>query len=84
MKKLYFIIFVFTTFSLNAQITITPLAGKPLDDFPWFQYINNFQTDDTVYLGIDPNRFPNLINETISVFIVESRTPDSFITDFHV
>ncbi len=79
MKKLYFIIFIFTAFCLKAQITNTPLAGKPLNDFPWFQYINNFQTDDTVYLAIDPNRFPSLINQTINVFIIESRTPDSLI-----
>ena len=78
MKKIYLIIFIFTSLCLEAQITNTPLAGKPLNDFPWFQCINNFQTDDTVYLAIDPNRFPNLINQTISVFIVESRTPDSY------
>jgi hypothetical protein len=77
MKKLYFIIFIFTTLCLNAQITNTPLAGKPMNDFPWFQYINNFQTGDTVYLGIDPNYFPNLINQTISVFIIESKTYNS-------
>lgn len=81
MKKLYFIIFIFTTLCLKAQITNTPLAGEQLDNFPWFQYINNFQTDDTVYLGIDPNHFPNLINQTISVFIIESRTPDSFVAN---
>jgi hypothetical protein len=77
-KKLFFFIFIFTSLCLEAQITNIPLAGKPLNDFPWFQCINNFQTDDTVYLAIDPNRFPNLINQTISVFIVESRTPDSY------
>ena len=81
MKRLYIIILIFNTLCLNAQITNTPLAGKSLDDFPWFQYINNFQTDDTVYLGIDPNHFPNLSNQIISIFIVESRTPDSFITN---
>ena len=79
MKYVCILIFIFLASKADAQIINTPLAGKPLEDIPWFYYINNFQTSDTVYLGVDPFRFPNLINQNISVFIIESKTPDSLV-----
>jgi len=81
MKTCFLIVCFFTVISLDAQIIGTPLAGKPIDESPWFQYIDNFQSYDTVYLGIDPNQFPSLINQTISIYIIESKTPDSLSAD---
>ena len=81
MPKLFFIVLCFVAFGVKAQIINTPLAGKPIQNSPWIQFVNNFQTDDTVYFGINPNQYPDLINKTVNVYVVKSRIPDSYVSN---
>ena len=50
------------------------MAGVPLDAYPHFEATRAFNEGDTVYLAIDPDRFPSIRGVTGDIYIVASKT----------
>ncbi|MFI4916077.1 MAG: GC-type dockerin domain-anchored protein [Phycisphaerales bacterium JB060] len=50
------------------------MAGVPLDEYPHFEATRAFNEGDTVYLAIDPDRFPAIRGVTGDIYIVQSKT----------
>ena len=52
----------------------TQLAGKSLADFPYFHYIRSIGEDQEVRVALDPNRFPELMGQTVDLLLVNDRS----------
>jgi len=50
------------------------MAGVPLGEYPHFEATRAFNQGDTVFLAIDPDRFPAIRGVTGDIYIVSSRT----------
>ena len=46
------------------------LAGRALDEYPWFAHNLAFNQGTPVRLAIDTRRFPELANQTFDVYVV--------------
>ncbi|NEO88667.1 MAG: hypothetical protein F6J87_31225, partial [Spirulina sp. SIO3F2] len=64
-----------------AMPTTLNLAGVPLDAYPYFEATRAFNTGDTVYLAIDPDRFPGILGASGDIYIVASKTEDEWASD---
>ncbi|AKH37903.1 MULTISPECIES: alpha/beta hydrolase [Nitrosomonas] len=53
-----------------AAITETELAGNPLAQYPFFEYVRAFNVDAPVNVAIDPTRFPAIVGATCGVYVV--------------
>ena len=56
-KELIIIIFL-TSACINLvaqEVTRTQLAGKPLQNYPYFQYVQSINENASVYVAIDPS-----------------------------
>lgn len=62
-------------------IESTQLAGVPLDEYPFFEYTRAFNEGATVFLAIDPDRFPGIRGATGDIYIVQSKTNSQWIED---
>ena len=49
------------------------LAGRALDEYPWFAHNLAFNQGTPVRLAIDTRRFPELANQTFDVYVVAHR-----------
>jgi dienelactone hydrolase len=58
----------------HAAITKTELAGNPLPQFPYFEYVRAFDTRMSVRVAIDPGRFPAIVGKTCDIFIVRHKS----------
>ena len=52
----------------------TELAGRSLDDYPFFEYVRAIHADESIKVAIDPTRFPEIGGQTCDVYIVEAKT----------
>ncbi|UYV12534.1 MAG: hypothetical protein NCW75_14715 [Phycisphaera sp.] len=57
------------------------MAGVPLDGYPHFEATRAFNAGDTVYLAIDPDRFPGIVGESGDIYIVASKTEAQWTSD---
>jgi hypothetical protein len=57
-----------------AQATRTELAGNPLPQFPFFEYVRAFNVNAPVDVAIDPTRFPAIVGDTCDVYVVNHKT----------
>ena len=54
--------------------TETELAGRSLDDYPFFEYVRAINADESAKVAIDPTRFPEIAGQTCDIYIVEAKT----------
>lgn len=57
-----------------AQATRTELAGNPLTQYPFFEYVRAFNVDAPLNVAIDPTRFPAIVGDTCDVYVVHHKT----------
>jgi hypothetical protein len=57
-----------------AQATRTELAGNPLPQFPFFEYVRAINVNAPVNVAIDPFRFPAIVGDTCDVYVVAHKT----------
>ena len=50
------------------------LAGDPLDQYPFFDFVKAFNENATVHAAIDPSRNPELVGQTVMLYVVNART----------
>ena len=62
-------------------VVSTQLAGVPLVEYPFFEYTRAFNAGATVYLAIDPDRFPGIRGVTGDIYIVASKTHAQWVAD---
>lgn len=55
--------------------TRTELAGNPLTQFPFFEYVRAFNVNAPVSVAIDPSRFPSIARDTCDVYVVAHKDP---------
>lgn len=56
-----------------AQATRTELAGNPLPQFPFFEYVRAFNVNAPVNVAIDATRFPAIAGDTCDVYVVNHK-----------
>ena len=57
-----------------AQATRTELAGNPLTQYPFFEYVRAFNVNAPLNVAIDPTRFPAIVGDTCDVYVVNHKT----------
>jgi hypothetical protein len=57
-----------------AVITKTELAGNPLAQYPFFEYVRAINANAPVNVAIDPSRFPSIVGHTCNIFIVNHKS----------
>ena len=57
-----------------AQATRTELAGTPLTQYPFFEYVRAFNVNTPVNVAIDPTRFPAIVSDTCDVYVVNHKS----------
>ncbi|NRA56937.1 MAG: hypothetical protein HRU13_02295 [Phycisphaerales bacterium] len=57
------------------------MAGVPLDEYPWFEATRAFNEGQTVFLAIDPDRFPSIVGQSADLYIVASKTNLQWVGD---
>jgi len=57
------------------------MAGVPLGEYPFFEATRAFNSGDTVFLAIDPDRFPSIVGATGDIYIVASKTELEWASD---
>ena len=57
------------------------LAGRPLGEYPWFEYVRAFNQGDPVSFAIDPGLRPALMGSTSDVYIVSAKDQAGWTND---
>jgi hypothetical protein len=57
-----------------AQATRAELAGNPLTQLPFFEYVRAFNVNAPVNVAIDAGRFPAIVGDTCDVYVVNHKT----------
>ncbi|MFN8397893.1 MAG: hypothetical protein U0176_24965, partial [Bacteroidia bacterium] len=75
MSRRFTILFaiLLAAFMLPAQ-TEVELVGKPATNYPHFRWVQNVNTDQSVYMAIDGKLFPALNGVTADVYVVADRS----------
>ncbi|HPF37430.1 MAG TPA: hypothetical protein P5081_12295 [Phycisphaerae bacterium] len=55
------------------SVTSTELAGNPLTQYPFFEYVRAFNENAPVSLAIDPTRFPGVNGSPVDIYVTEAR-----------
>jgi len=66
--------------SVLAQSNVA-LAGNPLTEYPWFEYIKAFNADAPVSIAVDPGLHPEIVGVTTKIWLVESGTATGWLQD---
>jgi hypothetical protein len=61
-----------------AEVTKTELAGNPLAQYPFFEYVRAFNVNAPVNVAIDPSRFPSIAGHTCNIYVVNHKTPSEW------
>lgn len=56
-----------------SAVTKTELAGNPLTQYPYFEYVKAFNVNKPVNVAIDPTRFPGIVGQTCDVYVVAAK-----------
>jgi len=67
--------------SCSGGVAATELAGNPLDQYPFFDYVRAFNEDAAVRVAIDPTRFPGVVGQTCDVYVVQAKTEVEWLAD---
>src|SRR5262245_18114126 len=67
--------------SASAAATKTELAGNPLSEFPFFEYVKAFNVNAPINVAIDPTRFPTVVGKTCDIYVVNVKSPSQWIAD---
>lgn len=51
------------------------LVGGELSAYPWFETVQTINDDEEVLTALDPNRYPDRIDQPFDVYVVAHRTP---------
>jgi hypothetical protein len=57
------------------------LAGRPLGEYPWFEYVRAFNQGEPVSLAVDPDLRPALMGTTSDVYIVLAKDQAAWAND---
>jgi hypothetical protein len=57
------------------------MAGVPLGEYPFFEATRAFNSGDTVFMAIDPDRFPAIRGVTGDIYVVASKTDLQWAAD---
>jgi len=57
------------------------LAGNPLDQYPYFEYVLAFNQGAPVHVAVDPSRYPQLVGQTGDIYVVEAKTTGQWAAD---
>ena len=68
-------------FTGPAPIIRTQLAGNPLGNYPFFDYVRAFNENATVNIAIDPARFPYIVGQTCDLYVVDAKTQPQWTAD---
>jgi len=60
--------------SAAAAINKTELAGNPLGQYPFFEYVRAFNVNAPINVALDPTRFPAIVGDTCDVYVVNHKT----------
>ncbi len=71
--RLALFIFSLLPLAVLAQ-TRTELAGNPLGQYPFFEYVRAFNVNAPVNVAIDAGRFPAIAGDTCDVYVVNHKT----------
>jgi len=61
--------------------TAIELAGNPLTDYPYFEYVRAFHVNAPIQMAIDPTLHPEIVGRTADVYIVEKKSPGEWAVD---
>ena len=61
--------------------TAVQLAGNSLGDYPYFEYVKAFNEDATIEVAIDPTRFPQIVDQTCDIYVVQAKTGGEWWVD---
>lgn len=62
------------------QITLD-LAGNNLTNFPYFDFATSFNSDEDIFITIDPFLNPSVVGQQIDVYVVEHQNTQDWITN---
>jgi hypothetical protein len=62
-------------------VTRSELAGNSRAGSPWFQPAQAFHESGSIEVGVDPSRFPQLVGQTIDVYVVAARSAAEWSND---
>jgi hypothetical protein len=57
------------------------LSGRSLAEYPWFEYVTDFNDGDDFQVALDPTRFPDRIGLAFDVHVVPHRALDAWVAD---
>jgi len=58
----------------HAAMTKTELAGNPLPQYPFFEYVRAFNVNTPVTVAIDPTWFPSIVGQTCDIYVVNHKS----------
>lgn len=69
------------TLGINSQIHVRPMSGQVLNESPFFHFIDNFQSGESVNIAFDPADHESLIGQSLAIYIVRSKSPSEYELD---
>jgi hypothetical protein len=61
-----------------AVVTKTELAGNPLTQYPFFEYVRAINVNAPVNVALDPSRFPSIAGHNCNIYVVNHKTPSDW------
>ena len=65
----------------TAGPNIVQLAGNPLGDFPFFEFVRAVNEDADAYAGIDVQRYPDLAGASGNLYVVHAKSAAEWLAD---
>ncbi len=56
-------------------------AGRKLVGEPYFEYVRAFRPDASIYVALDPTRFPDRIGRKFDIYVVKHKSPKEWGLD---
>jgi hypothetical protein len=74
LAQLCLLVCLLVPLTAHAAITRTELAGNPLPQYPFFEYVRAFNVNAPVNVAIDPTRFPSIVGQTCDIYVVNHKS----------
>ncbi len=58
-----------------------PLVGQPREEQPGWRSMTSLWSGDTIYLGLDPARFPDRVGREFDAWVVDHRSAEAWAAD---
>ncbi len=65
----------------RARPVRTQLAGRSLEEYPHFEYVQSFHVGEPVEIALNPVAFAPLLGKTVDVYVVEHRLASQWLED---